>query len=45
MNDIYDDLALQEIAKKQFGIVCDIDQVIVRQVPVSRTATATVYLT
>ena len=45
MNDIYDDLALEEIAKKQFGIVCDIDQVIVRQVPVSRTATATVYLT
>jgi hypothetical protein len=46
MNDtIYDDLALEQIAKKQFGLAVDIDKVIVRQVPVSRTATATVFLT
>lgn len=46
MNDaIYDDLALEQIAKQQFGASLDIDSVIVRQVPVSRTATATIYLT
>lgn len=46
MNDsIYDDLALEQIAKKQFGVQIDIDTVIVRQIPVSRTATATVFLT
>lgn len=46
MNDsIYDDLALEQIAKKQFGLTLDIDKVIVRQVPVSYTARATVYLT
>mgnify|MGYP001600633199 CR=1 FL=1 len=46
MNDtIYDDLALEQIAKKQFGLSLDVDKVIVRQVPVSRTATATVFLT
>jgi len=46
MNDtIYDDLALEQIAKTQFGLAIDIDKVIVRQVPVSRTAAATVFLT
>ena len=46
MNEsIYDDLALEQIAKKQFGLSLDIDKVIIRQVPVSRTATATVFLT
>ena len=45
MNDIYDDLAIEQIAKKQFGITVEIDKVIVRQVPVSRTAHATVFLT
>lgn len=46
MNDaIYDDLALEQTAKKLFGMSVDIDKVIVRQIPVSRTATATVYLT
>ena len=33
MHDIYDDLALEQIAKKQFGVSLEIDQVIVRQVP------------
>ena len=45
MNDIYDDLALEQIVKKQFGLTADIDKVIARQIPVSRTATATVFLT
>lgn len=45
MNDIYNDFAIEEIAKKQFGLNLDIDTVIVRQVPVSRTAHATVFLT
>ncbi len=43
--DIYDDLALEESAKKQFGLSVDVDSVIARQIPVSRTAVATVYLT
>lgn len=46
MNDnIYDDIALQRIAKDHFGVDVDIDQVIVRQVEVNRTTTATVFLT
>ena len=46
MNDsIYDDLALEQIAKKQFGLSLDVDKVIVRQIPVSHTAHATVFLT
>ncbi len=46
MNDeIYDDMALERMAKDKFGVVFDIDQVIIRQVDVSRTATATVFLT
>lgn len=46
MNDeIYDDMALERIAKDKFGVVFEIDQVIVRQVDVTRTATATVFLT
>jgi hypothetical protein len=44
-NDIYDDMALEEIAKKQFGIRIDIDHVVARSIPVSRTTVATVFLT
>jgi hypothetical protein len=44
-DEIYDDFALERIAKEQFGVDVDISQVIVRQVDVSRTATATVFLT
>lgn len=44
-NEIYDDLALEQIAKEQFGLDVDISQVIVRQIPVSYTAEATVFLT
>ncbi|MEO7904264.1 MAG: hypothetical protein ABIR91_00555 [Candidatus Saccharimonadales bacterium] len=43
--EIYDDMALERIAKEQFGFDADIGQVIVRQVMVSRTTTATVFLT
>lgn len=46
MNDaIYDDMALEHIAKEKFGLNLDIDKVIVRQIPVSHTAEATVFLT
>ena len=46
MNDnIYDDMALEHIAREQFGLKIDIDTVIVRQIPVSHTAEATVFLT
>lgn len=46
MNEaIYDDMALEEIAKQRFGINLEVDSVIVRHVPVSRTANATVFLT
>jgi hypothetical protein len=44
-DDIYDDLALEQIAKEKFGLKVDIDKVIVRQIPVSHTAEATVFLT
>lgn len=46
MNDeIYDDMTLERIVKDRFGFEADINQVIVRDVEVSRTATATVFLT
>jgi hypothetical protein len=44
-DEIYDDFALERIARDEFGVDVDISQVIVRQVEVSRTATATVFLT
>jgi len=46
MNEsVYDDLALEQIAKERFGLVMEIDHVIVRGIPVSRVATATLFLT
>jgi hypothetical protein len=46
MNDeIYDDMALERIAKERFGLDIDISQVIVREADVSRSAVATVFLT
>ena len=46
MNDeIYDDIALEQIAKQKFGLRLEIDKVIVRQIPVSHVAEATVFLT
>lgn len=46
MNEsVYDDMALEEIAKTRFGMHIDIDHVIVRAIPVSRVARATLLLT
>jgi hypothetical protein len=46
MNEsVYDDMALEQIAKTRFGMTIDIDHVIVRGIPVSRVATATLFLT
>jgi len=44
-DEIYDDMALERVAKEYFGLEIDIAQVIVRSTSVSRTATATVFLT
>ena len=44
-SEVYDDIALEQIAKNTFGLSCEIDTVIVRQVPVSHTAEATVFMT
>jgi hypothetical protein len=46
MNEsVYDDMALEQIAKNKFGMEIDVDHVIVRGVPVSRVAHATLFLT
>lgn len=46
MNDeMFDDVALERLAKEKFGLDIDIDQVIVRQIMVSHTTKATVFLT
>lgn len=46
MNDnIYDDMAIEQIAKNRFGIHVDIANVVARGIPVSRTTRATVFLT
>lgn len=46
MNDnVYDDMALEQIAKAKFGVPFEIDHVIVRSVPVGRVAQATLFLT
>jgi hypothetical protein len=46
MNDqVYDDFALEKLIKEQFGVVADLDSVIGRHFPVSRTAEATLFLT
>lgn len=42
---MYDDLALERICKERFGFDSDISQLIVREVDVSPTARATLFLT
>ena len=42
---MYDDVALERTVQDKFGLPVDIDTVILRQVDVSRTAKATVFLT
>lgn len=44
-DEMYGDLALERMAKDHFGLSAEIDQVILREAPVSRTASATVFLT
>lgn len=44
-DDIYDDIAIERLARDRFGVDFEISQVIVRGVPVSRTADATLFLT
>lgn len=43
--DIYDDFAIERLAKEQFGLVFEIDKVIVRSVDAGKGAKATVFLT
>jgi hypothetical protein len=43
--DIYEDLALEREAKERFGLPVEIDQVIVRNADVGKSAKATIYLT
>lgn len=46
MNDeIADDIAVEELVKSHFGLQVDIKQMIVRDIPVSHTAVASVFLT
>jgi len=46
MNDqVYHDFALEKIIKVKFGVNAEIDTVIARNFPVSRTAEATLFLT
>lgn len=44
-DEIYNDLAIEEIARKRFSIKLDIKQVIVRNIPTSRTSEATLFMT
>lgn len=44
-DDMYDDMALEQSAKDKFGMVFEIDKVIVRNVDVGKAAKATVFLT
>ena len=44
-DEIYNDMALERIVKENFGVPVDIGQIIVRAADVSRTASATVFLT
>lgn len=44
-DDMYDDIALEQAVKQRFGLNVNIDKVIARQIPVSHTGEATVFLT
>lgn len=43
--EIYDDMAIEQTAKSRFGVDIEIGQIIARDISVSRTASATVFLT
>ena len=44
-DDIFDDLALEHEAKDKFGLVFEVESVIARNIDVSKSARATVFLT
>lgn len=44
-DELYSDIALERVVKERFGLDADLAQVILRDVRVSRTSTATVFLT
>lgn len=44
-DEIFDDMALEEVAKDKFGVSFDISKVIVRNIPTSHTTKASVFLT
>ena len=44
-DEIYDDLAIERICKERFGVNAEVAQIIVRDIDVSRSAAATVFLT
>ena len=44
-NDIFDDLAIEELTQKYFGVPVDIAKVYARSVPAGRSANASVFLT
>lgn len=43
--EIYDDMAIERMAKDKFGYPLEIDHVVARNIPVGHTANATVFLT
>lgn len=44
-DEIYSDITLERAVKDRFGLDIEVSQVIIRDAPVSRTSTATVFLT
>ncbi len=44
-NDIFDDLAIEEMTKEQFGVSVDVAKVYARGIPAGRSAHASVFLT
>lgn len=44
-NEVTDDIAVEELIKSHFGLQVDVKQMIVRDIPVSHTAVASVFLT
>lgn len=43
-NDIFDDIAIEQLTKSEFGVSIDVKQMIVRNAPTSHTTTASVFL-
>lgn len=44
-NQIYDDMALEQIAKEKFGLDIEVRQTITGNIPISHTGTASVFMT